>query len=110
MKLSLLALCSIALAHTSATLPAEQQVLKVKTLKATLEIPFAAQTTILQIKEAIERDEGIPTAQQVLVKNEGWMLALPPKKLTVTLDDSQTCRSYDLQNNNELDLYIRIRS
>ncbi len=87
---------------------AAQNILKVKTIKQSIEVPFTAQTTIGQIKQALEQSEGIPANQQKLTKNEGWTIGFPPKQLIITLADNQTCAQYGLVHNAEVQLWLKL--
>lgn len=107
--LSILAilLCSLA---TNAFCAQGPKALKIKTMKTDLMVPFTDQTTIANVKEAIQASEGIPVKNQRLTTSAGWVFGLPPRRLIITLVDNQTCRNYDLQDQHVINFFLRMKS
>lgn len=105
--LVLAGICMVAMdnLHAAAHAP---KTLKVKSAIKGYEIPiqFTDQTTIAQIKEAIQTDEQIPVEWQKLRKSDGWVFGFFPTKLITILESSQTCAAYDLQDNESVTLYL----
>jgi hypothetical protein len=79
--------------------------------KGEFQVPFTARTTIFDIKQYIQEQEGIAPDHQVLCKPEvvpvdGILGYLLTDTQHITLDDDQTCQYYDIQPDSILKLLL----
>ncbi len=86
-----------------------RKVICIETMKYGFNVPFTDETTIRQLKEQIQEDEGIPVEQQLLQKKE-WARTgiLLPGQVSIELEDGKTCAHYDLKNNDTIKLFLQL--